>query len=271
MPSLSSNQVASIMSGNIKKWEQFYVSGVPLTTVTGVTAPADTKVQVCRRVNGSGTQAQNNAVFLRYPCTSAANGTLPARDTALGGFFGPVVYENSGSGDVNNCLADFNDGTSTGFHVDPGTGADVANNPGLVKRWAIGLQSLEKNADLALNYRFVKVDGVAPTLVNAANGTYKDWVEQSYQWRKTLAGDNKVIAEHIAATAANPAFLGNLDATKFNHSFGMSGFLAVSTFHTPAANGVLDLANPVIPYTHAPGAFSLDNCRIPTVSVNSSL
>ena len=55
MLSRRSNQVASIMSGNVKTWDRFYVAGTSLTTVAGVTAPADTNVQVSRRFNGAGT------------------------------------------------------------------------------------------------------------------------------------------------------------------------------------------------------------------------
>lgn len=272
MPTLSSNQIASIMSGQIKTWDQFYVGGTALTAVTGVTAPADHKVQICRRTNGSGTQAQNNAVFLRYPCTTASLATLPAHNSVLGGFFGPVVYENSGAGDVDKCLDDFNTGGNSGVNVDYATGAKVANNPTGAHRWAIGLQSLEKNYDLGKGYRFVKVDGVSPTLTNAANGTYKDWVEQSYQWRSALTGDNAIIANHIANLAASPTYLGNQDTGTFTYPFGVSGFLAVSTNgFAPSSTGVLDPNAPVMPYTHAPAGFSLDNCRIPTVSVNSAL
>jgi len=281
MPTLSSNQVASIMSGKIKTWNQFYINGTALPSVAGVTVPGgtitagDLKVQICRRVEGSGTQAQNNMVFLRYPCTSAA--AFPAVPSRAGNRNGPVVYLNSGSGDVNKCLDDFNNGSNTGKKSD-----GTFNNAGLIHRWAIGLQALEKNANLKFGYRFVKVDGAAPTLVNAANGTYKDWVEQTYQWRKTLGTaadsdltgqdvDAKNIVYAIAAKAATPAFLGALDASKFDHTFGRSGFLAAATHFTPSATGQLDLLNPVMPYTHAPAGSALDNCRIPMVAGNSSL
>jgi len=42
-------------------------------------------------------------------------------------------------------------------------------------RWAIGVQGLEKNANQAEAWRFVKIDGIAPTLANVAKGKYHDW------------------------------------------------------------------------------------------------
>ena len=277
MPSLSRNEVATLMTGQIQTWGQFSHGGKSITdpanyagATPAINIPADTKVTICRRTNGSGTQAQMSANFLRYPCSSAA--MKPAHNSVFGSFIGPVVLENSGSGDVNKCLDDFNNGTNNGKNIEFGTGTALANNSGLIKRWALGLQSLEKNADLSLGYRFVKIDGAAPTLQNAANGTYLDWVEQSFQTRKTTAGAKLALFNQIVNQAATPAFLGTLDAAKFNYPFGQSGFLAVSTNgHTPTytAAGLLDETVPVVPYTHAPGISSLDNCRVPVVNTDA--
>ncbi len=254
MPSLSRNQVASLISGKIKNWSAFKVNGVALTSVASV-VPASTKVTYCRRVNGSGTQAQQNAKFLNYPCTG---GALPPVAAPGNTFFGPVVAENEGSGDESLCLDDFNNGTNAS-----------TQNPGLTKAWALGTQSTEKNADLKYGYRFVKISGIAPTLENAANGKYLDWVEQTFQWRIPAfngpSGDKLVVIETIASQAGSPTTIATVLNPKFVHTWGQAGYLAVSTNFAPAADGILDMTAPVIPYTHAPKG-KLDDCVVPVVN-----
>jgi ABC-type phosphate transport system substrate-binding protein len=255
MPSMSKHQIASIISGQLKSWSAFKVAGTPLTSVA-TTLPTDTKVTYCRRVNGSGTQAQKNAKYLNYPSRA---GALAPKAAPGNPFTGPVVIENSGSGDVSLCLNDFNNGTNTSTQNAAGKTA-----------WAVGVQSTEKNADLGDDFRFIKIDGVAPTVENAANGKYVDWVELTYQWRKPVfngpTGDKLTIIEQIANNAGAPGIIASKLNTSYVHPWGQGGYLAVSTNgHTPAANGILDLANPVTPYSHAVGG-SLDNCRVPVVN-----
>ncbi len=249
MPSLTRNQVASIISGRIQNWGAFKINGVSLTDPSIVSSvPDSTKVTYCRRVNGSGTQAQQNAKFLNYPCTAGA--LAPVVDPG-NPFLGPLVQENSGSGDMSTCLNDFNNGTN--LHT---------------AAWALGTQSTEKNADLADDYRFIKVNGIAPTLENAASGKYLDWAEQTFQWRNTTSngptGDSLVVIETIAAQASTPTTIAGLNAS-FKHTWGDAGYMAVSTNFAPSTTGTLDLAAPVIPYTHAPKG-KLDNCVVPVVN-----
>ena len=259
MPSLTSAEVASIMSGQISSWSKFIVpnsggSLVPFTSAVA-TPPGSPLVAICRRVDGSGTQATTNANFLDNPCTSSA--PTPVNASVFGG---PTVVLNSGSGNVENCLEDFNDGTNT-----------AGGNPASRTFWAVGVQSLEKNADLAFNYRFVKIDGVAPILENVYNGSYKDWSEQSFQWRAPGQPDvpntnQLAILNTLSTLAGSPATLGSIDAAQFTHSFGVSGFLALTRLgNSLAANAVFNPLLPITPYTHAPSGSSLDNCRTPVI------
>jgi len=257
MPTMSRAQVASIMQGNVKRWSNFFVNGTALTAIAGVSLPSDNKVHVCRRTNGSGTQAQMSAKFLNYPCT--AGGVSP-RSAPGNGFFGPVVVENSGSGDMTQCLNDLNDGTNVSARV----------NPSLKTAWAVGIQSTEKNADLGDSFRFIKIDGYAPTLSNAVAGRYADVVEQTFQWRKTgalpLTGDKLNVVDTIASNASKPSVLATV--AKLNpsyvHPWGQAGYLALSTNgFTPTIP--FTATNPVTPYSHAVGG-PLDNCRMPVVN-----
>lgn len=258
MPSLSKNQVASLITGQIKKWSEFVISknGVEhsLSQYPGVTKPTSDLVHYCRRVAGSGTGAQQYAKFLNAPCTACA--LDPIAITADNKVDGPRVLGNSGSGNMDKCLDDFGKGGNTS-----GLNADK------VVAWAIGQQSLEKNADNTYAYKFVKIDGVAPTLKNAHNGSYLDWVEPTYQWRKTgagaPAGNMLKIIEKLVVEAGSPATVASVLNKTSNYTFGKSGYLAVAS-NGHAYSNELDENAPVIGYSHAAGG-KLDNCKVPVL------
>ncbi|MCG8315390.1 MAG: hypothetical protein MI976_19445 [Pseudomonadales bacterium] len=186
MPSLSREQVSALITGSVGSWADVTYGGTALTSFGA--APSDDRVSICRRVNGSGTQAQMNAVFLNAPCY--ANASSPASDNTscttekgknntdlpffvcpgfqddsevtrydyLAPSYGaPIVHENSGSGDVTACLDDLQDDN----------------------RWAIGVQSLEKDSS---KWSFIKINKMAPTLENVARGNYIDWAASSIQY-----------------------------------------------------------------------------------------
>lgn len=261
MPTLNKSQIASLMTGGIKSWDQLNINGAALTAAAGVTAPDDTLVHICKRTAGSGTGAQAYAKFLNNPCTAGA-ATIPGSDS----FVGPVIHDNKESGDLEACQTAFNTGSLSSTALD--ANGDALNPDGLTA-WNIGVQSLEKNNNGTLNYRFVKVDGVAPTLANVYNGSYYDWVELTYQYRKSTqadspAGDaNKMaLINKIIAEAGKPATLnGTFNKT---HAFGKSGYLAVPANGFACGTSLVETA-PVVPWTHAAGG-SLNNCTVPSRS-----
>ncbi|WP_020482306.1 hypothetical protein [Methylomonas sp. MK1] len=279
MPSLSKQQVAELISGQIKRWSEFKVNGTALTSLTaGLTytdsdgtvrnvTPNDTKVHFCKRIDGSGTGAQQYVKFLNNPCSSA--GLSP--DWPGSPLAGPVKHEVSGSGDMELCLEDFADGETASKQITT-TNPDVFNtavNTAGNRGWAIGHQSLENNATHAKHYRFIKVDGVAPTLEQAFRGKYMDWVEQTFQWRKAISADKSTVIAKIAADAAAPTILATELNISFVHPFGQSGYLAIGN-----GNNFTDTFNvnsPVMPYSHAV-AGSLSNCQVPVIknSTNTS-
>lgn len=282
MPNLTKQQVAELISGQIKKWSEFKINGTALTTLTnGLTydsgdgvvrnvTPTDTKVHFCKRIDGSGTGAQMYAKFLNNPCSTA--GLDP--DWAGSTLAGPVKHEVSGSGDMELCLEDFADGENNAKTITT-TNPDVfntANNSGLAKGWAIGMQSTENNARVdsdpkRKHYRFVKVDGVAPTLENAFRGKYMDWVEQTIQWRKAISQDKKTVIQKIATDASSPSILGTVLNPDFVHPFGSAGYLAIGNNHPFTEN--LNLSAPVMPYSHAV-AGTLSNCQVPVIKSSTS-
>ena len=255
MPGMSKQLIASLLTGQVGKWDSVMVgkpgSLKPLTDFASG-AITDSKVHICRRTNGSGTQATINAKILNAPCTAGALDPVETSNDLAG----PIVKLNAGSGDVERCLVDFNAGSNTS-----------GQNAGATKAFAIGVQSTEKNPSNALAYRFIKIDGVAPTLQNAAAGRYGVAAEVTYQWLKSggPTGDKAKIISRVATDAGKPSIIA-ANNKSFAFTWGQGGYLAVSTAGWEVSpTGELDLNNPVTPYTHAPNGLSLDNCRVPVV------
>jgi ABC-type phosphate transport system substrate-binding protein len=258
MPSLSKALVASLFAGRIANWSDIKVeymptgSTVPVAVpLTDFSSPPDTKVYLCRRNKGASTQASFNAYFLNNPCSST--GINPAEISNP--LTGPLVVTPTQVTAEEDCLADFNDGTNNGTF-----------NPNNAKAWAIGMLTTERNTSLAKAYRFIKIDGSAPTIQEVAAGHYTYFSEATYHWRKVApkpTGDKLTIIQKIARDASSPSILGSVNAT-INQPWGQGTFLAVSSQGYPVQHP-FDPANPVTPYTHAPIGSVLDNCRFPQV------
>ncbi len=111
---LSRSNYGAMLSGLYQDWSQ-----VDPSITSG-----NTGVVVCRRVQGSGTQASYNWFFNNFPCQNqfsgvvaptrmvadSASGVVSGTGTELDPFIidptqGYTVVENPGSGDVRNCLA----------------------------------------------------------------------------------------------------------------------------------------------------------------------
>jgi ABC-type phosphate transport system substrate-binding protein len=285
MPSLTKQQVAELLSGQIKKWDEFTINGVNMIaalTAAGLqytdsepgsvprnVVPNDTKVHVCKRIDGSGTGAVTYANFLHSPCTSA--GLSP--DFPGSAINGPVRNEVSGSGDIETCLEDFADGEANAKQITT-VNPDVFNTPANTagnRAWALGMQSLENNVAHTKHYRFIKINGVAPTLANAFKGKYEDWAEVTFQIRKNLPNDpitgfkvdKEAVFNNLVSDVASPAVLG---VSNFNHPFGLSGYLAIGTVHP--FTDTLNPALPVMPYSHAVVG-ALNNCQVPVIPASS--
>lgn len=130
----------------------------------------NSQVTICRRLNGSGTQAAANRYFLEYPFNSATSqeplsaldSTVIVHGTAANQLY---VVENSATADARNCMTAAN--TAGGF--------------------ALGHISLE-NAETAA-WKFVKVGGQEPSRLEATNGRYAYFFESTGQV-STLAPAN---------------------------------------------------------------------------------
>lgn len=216
MPTLSRQQVTSVYAGQLTSWDDFTdpATGNGLATTAGI---ADANVYLCRRVASSGTQASFEVNFLRQRCTAEAPVMMSALNNPA------TVSEGSGTSNVISCL----------------------NGHNTAGRWAMGLFSTE-NQEGTGGWRFVKVDGRAPTLLNVVKGGYPYFSEQSIQWRKSPAtnlptGLTLTLLNNFKSEMGSPAIIANLNQG-FNHAWGQSGLLALPT------NGHLP---PATPYTAA--------------------
>ena len=269
MPSLSREEIASLMTGQIRNWEEFQVlntatnttvnlrtaannAGLPLPPLNGVGTP----VQVCRRVAGSGTQAQLNVQHLAVNCAAGVVGPRTSNTLTR-----PFVAENSSSTNVEQCLDDFNQGTNAS-----------GRNAGGTTRWAIGVRSTEASASpLAVspywtfNYRFVKIDGFAPTIENVHRGDYWNFATQNFQAAPTADADTLAVFDLLVGNAFTNTGLGNLN-NDCKHGFGRGCWLG-----TPKVAGaspvVFDVdivgANPINNFTRAPNNRPLNSCQPP--------
>jgi len=262
MPSLSGNEIRSIYAkgGAIRSSTDFqaempYGSASFFTLGATVNGATDNSIQICRRVNGSGTQAQFNAIMLGYPCDATFDGSIDTQVPEAAGALTSFVTENEGSGDVEKCLNDFNNGTNT-----------TGQNATLKKRWAVGIQSMEKNAPSAAgaytnSYRFIKIDGVAPTLANVHAGDYYDFAAQSLQYK---TGAPQVTVD--AFNSLKPEFQNplNLPALNKTQAFGTAGWMSLPS-STVTPDAILSLSRPVNWYRRVSTAGTGNTCALPTM------
>lgn len=198
-PSISRIQATSLFTGGLGDptiglgWQSL---------VSASDAKRNSRVNVCRRVNGSGTQAMANAFITEFPCNG--NGPIPAdasySDAGLANATASVgpngklfVFEGSTTGNVISCLGAAED-----------TGA-----------YAIGHVSKENNeAATGSKWRHVKVDGIAANRDNVKKGKYTYFYESTMQWHVgTFAGlsdDQKTFLTDFRAEASRPSSLAKL-------------------------------------------------------------
>jgi hypothetical protein len=266
LPNLNRNFVASILAGKIGSWEQVKIvdktagdtakslTDPALLTDAGVAAPfqnADgkTPVGVGRRNNGAAIGAVAYAKFLNYPGTANAN--KPADNTPDGDedIAAPIVKSPGGVNATLNLLKDWNNGANASGLNPPLNPADVNSSP---KIWGIAVNSGDK--DPGTNpWRYVKIDGYAPTIENVAAGVYPHWAEGVVLYRTDKPGDSQW-ADKKALLKAFADDLGSPNVAKAVNStlaFGVSGIFATTKDPRGFTTQIpFSADNPVVPLTH---------------------
>ncbi|EIC28271.1 MULTISPECIES: hypothetical protein [Methylomicrobium] len=255
LPNLNRNLLASLLAGKIASWEQVKivdknthdaVSLVEVAADAGIAAPftngdGKTPVGVSRRNKGAAVGAVAYAKFLNYPGTANAN--KPADNTPDGDedIAAPIVKSPGGVNATNNLLKDWNSGTNAS-----------GLNPGLQKIWGIAVNTGDKDAGVN-PWRYVKIDGFAPTIENVAAGVYPSWAEGVVLYRTNKSSDSqwadkKALLKTFADDLGSPAVA---KAVNTNLPFGISGIFA--TTKDPrgfTAEIPFNPDNPVVPLTH---------------------
>lgn len=244
MPSLTSAQITSAYTQAGQSW-----AGIGVTS-----GLADDTIYVARRVNSSGTQKTFEALFAKTPNGDLAfknchNGTepfvQPDSGTTTGDAAGlctsapPLVFAGSGGGDVRTCMINHHAGN----------------------RGAIGILTGEDKPGSA-NWRFVKLDGAAPTHANVAAGRYTRYTDASFNVRVNVNPTSSALGytnfvNRFKADLANPTIIGLINGS--DQTFGPSGLMASYVSGTPDFTG----ANRVNPWNRLVGGASIDNCQSP--------
>lgn len=187
IPSLPESWVRAAFTGQL-------LGGVPnntqkkgwnLVIPSTVDANVLTKsMNICRRTEGSGTQATSNAYFGANPC-APNSGTA----YAVLGFAGSAGNESTTVASVSSVPVVVQEGTSAG-QVENCVGNDAESAAGGTdgKAYAVGYLGREANPRRNggdLGYRYVKLDGRAPVRDVAKAGGYPIVFEATMQWNKT--------------------------------------------------------------------------------------
>jgi len=234
-PSLNYSFVSAVLSSNISG-SATSRRGWNVVVPTSVDSAIESKqVNVCRRNIGSGTQAATNIEFLRGGCTNQATATYSLIGQTTGAAnsaqttspalatTGTLAWNlGSGAGAVETCL-----------------GTTVENLAGTA--YGIGFLSRENTPTPSgtttdKGYRFVKLNGVAPSRDSAKTGEYPFVYAATMQWSKTTLTDANVKAflNALRSTGGSSASLNVADVDT------QQGVLAMPTTYTSAYAGITD-------------------------------
>jgi ABC-type phosphate transport system substrate-binding protein len=223
-PSLTGDDLAKIFGGQVSNWGDIQ-AGIA----------SNKPIKIIRREIGSGTQATLNLVAMSsqyakpenaYPCVGGAQ---------------PEVHELDSVKIV----------TTSGAMVTALNAAETAGD------FSIGFLDTTRNgagSNTAPSgeFRYIKINGVAPTLSNVANGTYKligqATVNRLAAWGGTA--QELAVVDAITRSLNDPAIVakGNTSSS-LKQNFGQSGFMVVG--NTSCTDDTNCAANPVTAYRFA--------------------
>jgi hypothetical protein len=266
-PSLSKEDVASLLSGNIYNWSDIGLH------------PADNTVYICRRDYGSGTEASFEAYFLGARC-GASSEIIPAED-------GVAVWAAGSGGNMRSCLQHvFAGGLQTSYYQEGSTnvtgGTHYTKNFGTAgAQYGIGLLNDEvTSANLTAagdSFRFVAVDGVGPTIENVQNGYYPYFstglVFTVPSAPGNPSGAQSTLVGELTSRMGHPQFTSDSNANYTGvvpwSASGATGdiapaplFAASNLLSAVPATKAIAAANPTNQYTKASSG-SIDNCDTP--------
>lgn len=249
VPNLTRGQLARIFNGEAFTWDEFFDN-------TGAAFLPGEDIYVCRRGNDSGTQASFAAFVLNERCNASVtqfvvpdNGSCTAGgcDYTPAAFGGDFIFAGDGSSDVRDCLDDRFANSQFGIGV-------LSTNTGINP---VGGTSRQ--------FRFIGIDGAAPTLQETANGGYHFVTENVLNVRGSgPAGAAGLVVAEIVATIGTPSIIADLNVGSQNLG-GDHGILGRANGSTIVENAapvsVADMrSNPVSSFSRSTSGSS-NNCE----------
>jgi hypothetical protein len=274
-PSLSKEQIASLLSANIISWNQL-----------GVTPPADNNVYLCRRDFGSGTEASFESEFFGQRCSTLPSENIPAED-------GQYVFASGSGSGVRGCMQAFYSGGSITPYYLPGTDTPAAAGqnaavPEVGGQFAIGINNGEISASNLSgandSFRVIAIDGSGPTVANVQNGVYPYFSTGVSYTIKTgngvPTGNPRLVAQALLSKVGHPAFtsvsnsgyngvspwnggsLGDKGSLSTGDISPSGAYLASNPVTTIPSTSAYAATNPVNVYTKSASG-TVNNCDYP--------
>jgi hypothetical protein len=214
MPSLSKPVIASLLTGNTRFWSSLTDganNSITTAAVLGtVPAPADRNVWVARRPISSGTQTSIKVTLLNTPCASARDMNGPNATTCNvpdTGAVSPFFFQGQGTGNLLACLTTLNS----------------------VNKWAIGFASTSNKpitnfgttSAADAGWRYIKVNGKAPTLLEGQTGRYELLTEGSLSYITSGQDANvQAVLDAMSAQLLDPTVLDNINSGAATQDYG---------------------------------------------------
>ena len=234
-PSISKEQYAAIVTNSPgNEYQVDWSSLLNHSTLGGANLPAATDVvSLCRRSNGSGTQASSDIYFLNTPCE--ANTKFGGAAVAIGA----GVYDAAGTPSTDTA----NYSGTAAFHVQElgSTGAVKTCLLSSTEPYALGVMSLE-NAQPATGWKWLRINGATPNAdtfqkATVVDGSYDFAFETEMLYRNDVAANAKAFATKVVAELGNGANLSSFYGVYADPTSGAT-FVAGQTHKGSRGNNV---------------------------------
>ncbi len=265
MPNLTKAQVRGLLSQQIFDTTSLKNGGVDIAAPSS----GDTVIRICKRADTSGTEQSHELLWFSEGCIDASSpqaqikladsvnaggnqgGLVWNQTLGAGNFDANLVFPGRGSGDTESCI-------------------DWADDNGL---YAIGINSGDRSPnDASLEFRYVKVDGWAPSVNNVQAQRYFYYTENTVL-RPTASSPNfaayntgvrpTIFSNYLLASLRNATVLARGHALR---DWGRAGLLVRPVAGVAVAALPLNPAVPINTTTRQlsidPGT-PVDNCFEP--------
>jgi hypothetical protein len=248
VPSLSTAQLRAIFSGQMISLADLWVPNAS-NTLTQVDTSGSV-VHICRRGDTSGSQFATNIYFFGSGCskgngvggvTTPDNGASQASGEAWAGTSANInafVFAGSGTGDVLSCVS----------NTTLATGDTVA--------YRIGFASMDQAPTVAGTWRYIAINGVAPTIWNIQLNAY-DWLtEDTFNYTTASMNRNGGPGNHTAIFTTVATNLSNVNALAGLNAATQNAAALTDASGGGADTGIVTLGNAAIPFPPGPSAGS---------------